>query len=158
MLHHHIHRKCVLLDLHRRKYDTLYTTCVCFLSVAFQAYHTPFKEDIDDKVSIMLMVNEYFIAFSLHCRKTFGKGWEQSLNGAMLVVLSVLCVAYILYSIYVIKKPFFLWLFSVEGKNAMKEGMISALKQLRNKIKGACTSGERSATPRRLSSALRQCA
>ena len=45
-------------------FAVLYVLLVSFSSVGVQAYFTPFKDDVDDILTITFMVNEFLLAVS----------------------------------------------------------------------------------------------
>jgi hypothetical protein len=76
---------------------TLYIVMMTFVSFAFQAKYTPFKDDDDDLLSLMFLSNEFFLALMMFCEENWSGGHWPSIVPGLLLVCNICGI--ILYAI-----------------------------------------------------------
>jgi hypothetical protein len=65
-------------------FAVLYVLLVACISLVVQAYFTPFKEDVDDILSITFMANEFLLAVAMLCEQHW-VGWSGSSTSGMII-------------------------------------------------------------------------
>jgi hypothetical protein len=79
----------VIIRIVNERFDLLSTLLVNVMAITFQGHFSPYICDIDDKLSIMFLVNEFLLSLSL-VGVTHVKGWDDRQNGAVVLMIQVL--------------------------------------------------------------------
>mmetsp|Transcript_7114 Transcript_7114/g.12318 ORF Transcript_7114/g.12318 Transcript_7114/m.12318 type:complete len:166 (+) Transcript_7114:110-607(+) len=72
------------------------------MAITLQGHFSPYVCDIDDKLSVMFLVNEFVLIVSL-LGVTHVDGWNSDQNGIVLLVIQGLLSAYLAYIIWTVK-------------------------------------------------------
>jgi hypothetical protein len=95
----------VVVRMMREEFATLYVVMMAFVSFAFQAMYTPFKDDEDDLLSLMFLSNEFFLAFTMFCEENWSWGdWSQQPGIFAGSMLSVYTCGILLYAVRMIMR------------------------------------------------------
>jgi hypothetical protein len=79
----------VIIRIVDERFDLLYTLTVNVIAITLQGHYSPYQCDIDDKLSVLFLVNEFFLIVSL-LGVTHMDGWNEHQNGAVLLAMQVL--------------------------------------------------------------------
>ena len=79
----------VVIQIADARFDLLYTLLVSYLFLGVQGYFSPYADDIDDRLSLAFLVNEFLLLLSL-VGVTFVERWDNRKNGFVLCVLQVI--------------------------------------------------------------------
>ena len=108
----------VLVRIVDKRFDLLYTLLVIVMAITFQGHFSPFVDDLDDRLSIMFLVNEFLLLLSL-VGITYVKGWDDRQNGAVLIAMQVLPLGKQFHSANIVS---FLYIVSEYMKQIMHSG------------------------------------
>eukprot|EP00238_Polyblepharides_amylifera_P009034 CAMPEP_0196586530 /NCGR_PEP_ID=MMETSP1081-20130531/54637_1 /TAXON_ID=36882 /ORGANISM="Pyramimonas amylifera, Strain CCMP720" /LENGTH=604 /DNA_ID=CAMNT_0041908443 /DNA_START=132 /DNA_END=1949 /DNA_ORIENTATION=- len=93
----------VVVKIVDERYSLFYAAVVSFISVVLQCYFHPYKADSDDRLAMVLMINEYTLIFSMLCGTLFDEtDWDADLVGLILLTIQCAIGVYVFYLIYII--------------------------------------------------------
>jgi len=81
------------------RFDLMFATLLSFLYLSVQGHLSPHKDDLDDKLSVIFLVNEFLVLLSL-IGVTYVEGWDDSANGISMLVVQGFIAVYVCYLIW----------------------------------------------------------
>jgi hypothetical protein len=78
----------VIVQIIDKRFELAYPLLVSYLFMTLQAYFSPYSCDIDGRLSLAFLMNEFLIMLVLLCI-THVSGWNDGDNGAVLIANQV---------------------------------------------------------------------